>query len=164
MAKTKNAAVAREAANYTHPKADLALCPEVGTQAQFKSHKPSQTYRYASSLSPVLEWDGQNPAREQGEALIARMAECGVRVAELAKQPAYNGRVFHVTQGFFPRTGAWESVNEALKGDYDETMWDHLAGTVSAPFTPGVHREVAVKVIDDRGNELLVAKKLEKSK
>jgi adenine-specific DNA-methyltransferase len=73
----------------------------------------------------------------------------------------YNGRVFHVTQAFFPRTGAWESLKKALKGDYDETVWDHLAGTVSAPFPPGEHGQVAVKVIDDRGNELLVVKKLE---
>jgi len=39
-------------------------------------------------------------------------------------------------------------------------VWDHLAGTTSAPFTQGASGEVAVKVIDDRGNELLVVKKL----
>jgi adenine-specific DNA-methyltransferase len=78
----------KEAANYTHPEADLALRPEVGTQAQFKKHKPPQTYRYDSSLSPVLEWDGQNPAREQGEALISQIADCATRIAELARQPA----------------------------------------------------------------------------
>ena len=39
-------------------------------------------------------------------------------------------------------------------------MWDHLAGTVSAPFEAGDHGQVAVKVIDDRGNELLVVKSL----
>ena len=46
--------------------------PDVGTQAQFKKKKPPKTYRYDSSLSPALDWDGQNPAREQGEALIRR--------------------------------------------------------------------------------------------
>ena len=59
--------------------------PEVGTQAQFKKKKPPQIYRYDSSLSPALEWDGQNPAREAGEALIKEIAECGIRSAELAK-------------------------------------------------------------------------------
>ena len=44
--------------------------PDVGTQAQFKKRKPPVTYRYDSSLSPTLDWDGQNPAREQGEAAI----------------------------------------------------------------------------------------------
>lgn len=34
-------------------------------------------------------------------------------------------------------------------------MWEHLAGTVSEPFAAGVRRKVAVKVIDERGNELV---------
>jgi len=33
-------------------------------------------------------------------------------------------------------------------------------GTVSAPFEAGEHGQVAVKVIDDRDNELLVVKNL----
>src|SRR5713226_3291732 len=47
--------------------------PEVGTQAQFRKKKPPQTYRYDSSLSPSLEWDGQNLTREEAEALIQRV-------------------------------------------------------------------------------------------
>jgi adenine-specific DNA-methyltransferase len=75
----------------------------------------------------------------------------------------YNGLCFHVSQAFFPRTGAWENLRKALKGDYDETVWDHLAGTVSAPFGAGEHGQVAVKVIDQRGNELLVVKGLKEA-
>jgi adenine-specific DNA-methyltransferase len=70
----------------------------------------------------------------------------------------YNGLCFHVNQAFFPRTGAWDNLKKALKGTYEEGVWDHLAGTVSAPFEAGEHGQVAVKVIDDRGNELLVVK------
>jgi adenine-specific DNA-methyltransferase len=73
----------------------------------------------------------------------------------------YNGLCFRATQVFFPRTSAWENLKKALKGSYEETVWDHLAGTTSAPFAAGTHGQVAVKVIDDRGNELLVVKKLE---
>jgi len=72
----------------------------------------------------------------------------------------YNGLCFHVNQAFFPRTSAWDSIKKALKGTYDDEVWQHLAGTISTPFTPGDHGEIAVKVIDDRGNELLVTKKL----
>jgi adenine-specific DNA-methyltransferase len=72
----------------------------------------------------------------------------------------YNGLCFHVSQAFFPRTGAWNDLRKALKGDYDESVWD-LAGTKSAPFEAGEHGQVAVKVIDDRGNELMVIRKLE---
>lgn len=72
----------------------------------------------------------------------------------------YNGLCFHVCQAFFPRTSAWESLKKALKATYSESVWDHLAGTKSAPFEGREHGEVAVKVIDDRGNELMVVKKL----
>jgi very-short-patch-repair endonuclease len=72
----------------------------------------------------------------------------------------YNDLCFHVSQAFFPRTGAWENLKRALKGAYEDSVWDHLAGTVSEPFSAGEREQIAVKVIDDRGNELLVVKKL----
>jgi adenine-specific DNA-methyltransferase len=72
----------------------------------------------------------------------------------------YNGLVFHGSQVFFPRTSAWESLKKALKATHDESVWEHLSGTVSAPFEAGEHGQIAVKVIDDRGNELLVVKNL----
>jgi adenine-specific DNA-methyltransferase len=72
----------------------------------------------------------------------------------------YNELCFHVSQAFFPRTSAWEGLRKALKADYDDSVWDHLAGTTSAPFEAGDERQVAVKVIDDRGNELLVVRRL----
>jgi adenine-specific DNA-methyltransferase len=75
----------------------------------------------------------------------------------------YNGRCFHVCQAFFPRTGAWDNLKKALKGTHDESVWDHLAGTTSTPFEAGEHWQVAVKVIDDRGNELMVVKALPKN-
>ncbi|MBN2124965.1 MAG: site-specific DNA-methyltransferase, partial [Deltaproteobacteria bacterium] len=76
----------------------------------------------------------------------------------------YNGRVFHVCQAFFPRTGAWENLKKALRTDYTTDVWDHLAGTTSAPFEKGENGRIAVKVIDDRGNELLVVKDLKEAK
>lgn len=72
----------------------------------------------------------------------------------------YNGLCFHVGQAFFPRTAAWDDLKRALKVEFEESVWDHLAGTISAPFEAGEHGQVAVKVIDDRGNELLVVKAL----
>ena len=72
----------------------------------------------------------------------------------------YNDLCFHVSQAFFPRTSAWDNLKKALKGEYEESVWDHLSGATSAPFEAGEHKQIAVKVIDDRGNELLVVKKL----
>jgi adenine-specific DNA-methyltransferase len=72
----------------------------------------------------------------------------------------YNGPVFKVRQAFFPRTSAWENLKKELKAEFDDSVWEHLAGTTSEPFLPGEQRTVAVKVIDDRGNELMVVKEL----
>ncbi len=72
----------------------------------------------------------------------------------------YNGLCFHVCQAFFPRTSAWDNLKRALRATHEESVWDHLAGTMSAPFEAGEHGQIAVKVIDDRGNELLVVKSL----
>lgn len=71
----------------------------------------------------------------------------------------YNGRVFRVHQAFFPR-GAWDAMKKALKGDFEDSVFDHLASDTSAPFEPGEHKRIAVKVIDDRGNELMVVRDL----
>ena len=62
--------VGKVAGVYTHPDQTLLMRPEVGTQAQFRKKKPPQTYRYDSSLSPALDWDGGNSARELGEWLL----------------------------------------------------------------------------------------------
>ena len=43
--------------------------PEIGTQANFRKKKAPRTYRYDSSLSPGLEWDGAS-GRELGDWLI----------------------------------------------------------------------------------------------
>ncbi|MBI3951738.1 MAG: DUF559 domain-containing protein, partial [Acidobacteria bacterium] len=72
----------------------------------------------------------------------------------------YNNLCFHVCQAFFPRTSAWENLRKALKAEYEESVWEHLAGRLSAPFEAGQYGQIAVKVIDDRGNELLVVKSL----
>lgn len=64
-----------EAKAYRHTGADSPLRPDVGTQAQFRKKKPPVTYRYDSSLSPALDWDGQNPVRELGEWLIAMIEQ-----------------------------------------------------------------------------------------
>jgi adenine-specific DNA-methyltransferase len=62
---------AKPAEPYRHPEAESPMRPDVGTQAQFKKKKPPVTYRYDSSLSPALDWDRQNSAREQGEEQLA---------------------------------------------------------------------------------------------
>ena len=72
----------------------------------------------------------------------------------------YNGMCFHVCQAFFPRTSAWQGLKRSLRGEFNESVWPHLSGTVSVPFSAGEHGQIAVKAVDDRGNELTVVKPL----
>ena len=67
----------------------------------------------------------------------------------------YDRLCFYATQVFFPKTSAWDNLQRSLKAKFDESVWSHLAGTVSEPFALGERRRVAVKVIDERGNELM---------
>ena len=67
----------------------------------------------------------------------------------------YDGMCFYATQVFFPKTAAWDNLQKSLKAEFDPSVWEHLAGTVSEPFALGDRRRVAVKVIDERGNELM---------
>ena len=72
----------------------------------------------------------------------------------------YNGLCFHVCQAFFPRTSAWAALKKSLRGEFDDSVWAHLSGTVSAPFRAREHGQIAVKVVDDRGNELMAVRSL----
>ncbi|MDW9812860.1 site-specific DNA-methyltransferase [Sinorhizobium meliloti] len=70
----------------------------------------------------------------------------------------YNGMAFFATQVFFPKTSAWDNLQKSLKGRFADSVWEHLAGTASEPFALGDKKRIAVKAIDERGNELMVVK------
>ncbi|MDE0153432.1 MAG: DNA methyltransferase [Gammaproteobacteria bacterium] len=72
--------------------------------------------------------------------------------------PDHDGQCFRAGQIFFPCTDAWKKISKAVKAEFDESVWEHLSGSESAPFVAG--EQVAVKVIDDRGNELMVVRKV----
>ncbi|MBY5483247.1 MULTISPECIES: site-specific DNA-methyltransferase [Rhizobium] len=76
----------------------------------------------------------------------------------------YNGMVFLASQVFFPKTSAWDNLQKSLKGKFVESVWKHLAGTVSEPFILGDKKRIAVKAIDERGNELMVVKSVEEGR
>ena len=72
----------------------------------------------------------------------------------------YNGLVFRPRQAFFPLTGAWDNLKRSLRAEFDDSVWAHLAGDTSEPFMGGSNEQIAVKVIDHRGNELMVVRSL----
>lgn len=72
----------------------------------------------------------------------------------------YDGRSLYPQQVFFPMSsnavgGEWESMVRALKDHVDPGMIQSYSGTKSLEFELGDHKKVAVKIIDDRGIELL---------
>jgi adenine-specific DNA-methyltransferase len=76
----------------------------------------------------------------------------------------YNGLVFRPRQAFFPLTSAWDNLKRALRAEFDDSVWAHLAGDTSEPFVGGSNEQIAVKVIDQRGNELMVVRSLSEPK
>jgi adenine-specific DNA-methyltransferase len=76
----------------------------------------------------------------------------------------HDAMVFRAAQVFFPRTEAWNALARSLGAEYDPAVWQHLAGATSAPFAAPASKArftVAIKVIDDRGNELLATAEVE---
>ncbi len=65
----------------------------------------------------------------------------------------YDDQCFRAGQVFFPRTHEWDKIRNALRGEYDDAVWERLSSDTSEPFIAG--KKIAVKVIDDRGNELM---------
>jgi adenine-specific DNA-methyltransferase len=76
----------------------------------------------------------------------------------------YNGLVFRPRQAFFPLTGAWDNLKRSLRAEFDDSVWEHLAGDTSEPFIGASGTQIAVKVIDHRGNELMVVRDLKEKK
>jgi adenine-specific DNA-methyltransferase len=64
-----------EAKEYRHSEAESPMRPEIGTQTRFKKKLPPAKFRYDDSLAPVMEWDGQNAARDKGEWLLGLIEE-----------------------------------------------------------------------------------------
>lgn len=68
----------------------------------------------------------------------------------------YNGRSLYPRQVFFPledQSGGWNKLSKALRAYIDEDLISKYAGDQSLPFKVGKNRQIAVKIIDDRGIE-----------
>ncbi|EQD80312.1 DNA methylase N-4/N-6 domain-containing protein [mine drainage metagenome] len=70
----------------------------------------------------------------------------------------YNGRSLYPRQVFFPldgENGGWSKLAKALRAYINEDLISGYAGNKSIPFKIGKNRQIAVKIIDDRGIESL---------
>lgn len=160
-----------QSAEFGVPTTYVQATPDLVMGSLLKTTRASQVFSVAGlpdiMVSEVPPATAGDPPRWQVQLLgldvfdPATMTTSHTRGADVPAwmlDSDYNGRVFRATQVFFPRTRAWEAMQKALKAQFDPSLFDHLAGDTSAPFYAGEHRQIAVKVIDDRGNELVVVR------
>ena len=86
------------------------------------------------------------------------------KIAAWALDTDYDERSLFPRQVFFPMAGAkdgWNKLRRDIKAELDESLLGRLHGTVSLPFEAGDHRQIAVKIVDDRGIESLRILRLE---
>ncbi|TCJ16093.1 site-specific DNA-methyltransferase [Parasulfuritortus cantonensis] len=95
-----------------------------------------------------------NPATLETEEYAAENLPCWMLDTD------YDGMCFIASQVFFPKTSAWDNLQKSLKAQFEPGVWEHLAGTESEPFELGMRRRIAVKVIDERGNELMAVREV----
>jgi adenine-specific DNA-methyltransferase len=70
----------------------------------------------------------------------------------------YDGRSLYPRQVFFPMAGTdegWSKLAKNLKAQIDEELLESYRGNTSLPFKLGDNKQIAVKIIDDRGIESL---------
>lgn len=155
------------------PTTYIAVTPDVVMSDLLKTNKASQIFSITGLPDVELKPAGN---KQDGTCLhqvevkgldIFRPDTMETESIEAVNLPCwmldtnYNGMVFCASQVFFPKTGAWDNLQKSLKGEFSDSVWEHLAGTTSEPFVLGDKRRIAIKVIDDRGNELMVVKSAE---
>jgi adenine-specific DNA-methyltransferase len=127
--------------------------PDVQLEQAGQGKDGGQLYRSVIKGLDVFRPDTMETDEIKGENLPCWMLDTN-----------YNGMAFFASQVFFPKTSAWDNLQKSLKGQFADSVWQHLAGTVSEPFTLGDKKRIAVKAIDERGNELMVVKAAEEGR
>lgn len=146
----------------------VTVTPDVAMSDLLKTSRASEIFSVTGLPDAVLRKTGKK--NDDGAALyevellgldIFNPATMEQEAIEGQNMPAwmldtdYDGLSFYATQVFFPKTAAWDNLQKSLKAEFDPSVWAHLAGTVSEPFAVGPKQRVSVKVIDERGNELM---------
>ncbi len=86
------------------------------------------------------------------------------RIAVWMLDTDYDGRSLFPRQVFFPMSGeseGWARLAKNLKAEIDEELIEAYRGNESVPFELGNYKQIAVKIVDDRGIECLKVVKIE---
>ncbi len=112
------------------------------------SHSSLTTHQYTTV--EVKGFDYYNPKTGAVDSGGAK------NIAMWLLDPDYDGRSLFPRQVFFPMAGAdegWAKLGKSLKAEIDEEKLEAFRGTKSLPFKAG--KQIAIKIIDDRGIESL---------
>ena len=136
--------------------------PDVNMGDLLKTTVSSQLFTVSGSPRTRIEKqdDGQFVVHMEGvdiyDPVTNSVRSTGAeKVAAWFLDSDYDGRCFCVCQAFFPDKSAWERLGKALGATLNAEAFSRLSGTVSLPFTTGSHKQIAIKVIDPRGNEVM---------
>jgi adenine-specific DNA-methyltransferase len=143
-----------------HIRPDVIMTDATG-ESLLKTTASSQLFTVFGEPDVTLKQDGDEFTVElhgvdvydplTGDVQSARAGQ----IAAWFLDTDYDGRTFAICQAFFPNKTAWRKLERALRGTLDKERFEQLTGRVSLPFKAGKHGRVAVKVIDQRGNEVM---------
>ncbi|HHT9113009.1 MAG: DNA methyltransferase [Planctomycetes bacterium] len=84
----------------------------------------------------------------------------GNRIAARFIDTDYVRLTFCISQAFFTDSSAWDKHKRALKTSIAEDKFELLTSTRSLPFKLGNENRIAVKVINHRGNKVMLVRKV----
>jgi adenine-specific DNA-methyltransferase len=159
-----------------HPNLQIHMAnirPDVEMSDLLKSPKGSQLFSVFGQPDIIIKKVGEEYTVEllgvdiydpvKGDVQPSRPQD----VAAWFLDQDYNGYTFCITQAFFPKEATdrnpWDKLENALHGLVSKERMEKLRGTSSLPFKAGDQKRIAVKVIDQRGNEVIVVKRLEEA-
>ena len=118
---------------------------------------PAVTTRKTKDGEYIAELEGVDIYDPVANTVRSTKAE---KVAAWFLDSDFDGRCFCVCQAFFPDRDAWEKISKALGSAADADAFESFKGTNSLPFEKGKYGQIAVKVVDPRGNEVMTVRKL----
>jgi len=140
------------------PVALLLANPDLLAGDLLKNTSSSQTFRLYSSPDVRLEAhpDGLRLTVEGVDSFdaasgdVVSFGKSGIQAWFL--DDAYDGRVFRVSQAFFPVSNGWDKLSKALRGTVDKELVEELHSWTSLPFDPPADGKIAVRVVANDGN------------
>jgi hypothetical protein len=126
----------------------------------------AQTKKTGPSRHPASLKHPAKAARPAPQAAEYRHKEEALARPDVGTQPQFRKKAPPKTWRYESSLAPaldWDRKNpskRALKGENEDSVRQPLAGAISVPFETDEHRQIAAKVIDDRGNELRVVKSL----